>query len=79
MNILRIHYEFISLPQIKYENSKIKKYDWFLEKPVFMGNVCRMRRALVAYLEEGGIKAKVEDGLVEFEYDQCTFSVDFIY
>lgn len=37
-----------------------------------------MRRALVAYLEEEGIKAKVEDGQVEFEYNQCTFTVDFI-
>lgn len=34
MNILRILYEFISLPLNKYENSKIKKYDWFLEKPI---------------------------------------------
>ncbi len=34
MNILRILYEFISLPQNKYENLKIKKDDGFLEKPI---------------------------------------------
>lgn len=34
MNILRILYEFISLPQNKDENLKIKKDDGFLEKPV---------------------------------------------
>lgn len=34
MNILRILYEFISLPQNKDENLKIKKDDGFLEKPI---------------------------------------------
>lgn len=34
MNILRILYEFISLPLNKYENLKIKKDDGFLEKPI---------------------------------------------
>ena len=43
----------------------------------FMGNVCKMRQALISYLLGEGVEAKVEDGQVIFEFNESIFVVDF--
>lgn len=35
----------------------------------FTGNINRMRKALVAFLTDEGVKCKVEEGSVVFEYN----------
>jgi len=56
---------------------KLRKATGFWRSLSFMGNVSKMRRALLAYFEEEGIQGKVDDGLVVFEFDECVFYADF--
>ena len=43
----------------------------------FTGNINRMRKALVAFLTDEGVKSKVEEGSVVFEYNKGYYMVDF--
>ena len=43
----------------------------------FIGNHCKMRNALMKFLHEEGLKCKLEDGIVIFEYNECNFIAEF--
>lgn len=55
----------------------LRKTTGYWRSLFFMYNVCKMRQALISYLIEEGINAKVEDGQVLFEYNDSLFVVDF--
>lgn len=68
------------MKNINEENMKIGKLrqvTGFWNNLTFTGNMCRMRSALSKYLSEEGLKSRIEDGLVLFEFDKNQFCVSF--
>ncbi len=43
-----------------------------------MGNICRMRKSMMSYLREEGLKCDLVDGDVVFEFNDCHFCTSFI-
>lgn len=56
---------------------KLRKVTGFWKNLFFMGNVCKMRKALILYLAGEGIRADLCDGLVVFDYASQRFIVGF--
>ena len=56
---------------------KLRKMTGFWKGLFFMGNQCKMRKALMKYLHEEGLKCKLEDGIVIFEFNECNFIAEF--
>lgn len=56
---------------------KLRQVSGFLNNLTFTGNMCRMRSALTNYLSEEGLKSRIEDGLVLFEFDDNHFCASF--
>ena len=49
----------------------------FWKSLFFVGNHCKMRKALMKYLQEEGLKCKLEDGIIIFEFNECNFIAEF--
>ena len=47
------------------------------KKLFFKSNIRKIRKAIIDYLEEEGIKVKLENGLLVVELDECYYSIDF--
>lgn len=43
----------------------------------FMGNICKMRKSMMSYLTEEGLKCELVDGEVAFEFCGSNFSASF--
>lgn len=56
---------------------KLRQVNGFWNNLTFTGNMCRMRSALTNYLSEEGLKSRIEDGLVLFEFDDNHFCASF--
>ena len=56
---------------------KLRKMTGFWKGLFFMGNQCKMRKALMKFLHEEGLKCKLEDGIVIFEFNECNFIAEF--
>lgn len=56
---------------------KLRQVTGFWNNLTFTGNMCRMRSALSNYLSEEGLKSRIEDGLVIFEFDDNHFCASF--
>lgn len=55
----------------------LRKETGFWKRLSFTGNVCKMRKALLKYLEGEGMKCEVIDGDVAFDYDESHFCASF--
>lgn len=55
----------------------LRKVNGFWKSLFFMGNICKMRKALMEYLHQEGISAGMKDGDVMFEYNDLTFTAEF--
>lgn len=62
---------------LKVRVGKLRKMTGFWKGLFFMGNQCKMRKALMKYLHEEGLKCKLEDGIVIFEFNECNFIAEF--
>lgn len=49
----------------------------FWKRLFFSGNVNRMRKSLMNYLTQEGLKNTFEDGFIHIEYDQSSYGVSF--
>lgn len=56
---------------------KLRQVTGFWNNLTFTGNMRRMRSALSNYLSEEGLKSRIEDGLVIFEFDDNHFCASF--
>lgn len=56
---------------------KLRQVTGFWNNLTFTGNMRRMRSALTNYLSEEGLKSRIEDGLVLFEFDDNHFCASF--
>lgn len=43
----------------------------------FKGNQFKMRKALMRFLHEEGLKCKLEDGVIIFQFNECNFIAEF--
>lgn len=57
--------------------SRLRRMTGFWKSLSFIGNHCKMRNALMKFLHEEGLKCKLEDGIVIFEYNECNFIAEF--
>ena len=56
---------------------RLRKMTGFWNGLFFVGNHCKMRKALMKYLHEEGVKCKLEDSIVIFEFNECNFIAEF--
>lgn len=56
---------------------RLRRVTGFWNELFFVGNRCKMRNALMKYLKEEGIKCKLEDSIILFEYNDCCFTAEF--
>ena len=56
---------------------KLRKMTGFWKSLFFMGNHCKMRQALINYLQEEGLKCKLKDGIVFFQFNESDFIAEF--
>ena len=56
------------------KTGKLRKVTSFWRKLFFMSNVCKMRKSLMEYLQEEGLKCELSDGEIAFEFNDCQFS-----
>lgn len=52
---------------------RLRKVTGFWKSLFFMGNVCKMRKSLIAYLQEEGLECEVKNGHIQFVYNDNTF------
>ena len=55
----------------------LRQANGFWNTLTFTGKMCRMRSALTNHLSEEGLKSRIEDGLVLFEFDDNHFCASF--
>ena len=60
------------------KTGKLRKVTGFWKSLFFMGNVCKIRKCLMGYLEEEGLKCEFVDGEIIFEYNDCHFTTSFV-
>jgi len=60
------------------KTGRLRKATSFWKSLFFMGNVSKMRKCLMAYLTEEGLKCELVDGDVIFEFNDCHFSTSFV-
>jgi len=56
---------------------RLRKMNGFWKSLSFIGNECKMRNALMEYLQEEGLKCQLEDGIVIFDYNESHYSTHF--
>lgn len=56
---------------------RLRKMNGFWKSFSFVGNPCKMRNALMEYLQEESLKCQLEDGIVIFEFNECHFNTQF--
>lgn len=60
------------------KTGRLRKATSFWKSLFFMGNICKMRKSVMKYLTEEGLKCDLVDGDVVFEYNECHFCTSFI-
>ena len=60
------------------KTGKLRKVTGFWKSLFFMGNVCKIRKCLMGYLGEEGLKCEFVDGEIIFEYNYCHFTISFV-
>lgn len=58
---------------------RLRKMNGFWKSLSFIGNECKMRNALMEYLQEEGFKCQLEDGIVIFDYNESHYSTHSRY
>lgn len=59
------------------KTGKLRRTTSFWRSLFFMGNVCKMRKSLMGFLHEEGLKCKLSDGAILFEFNDCHFAASF--
>ncbi len=59
------------------KTGRLRKLAGFWKECFFMGNVCKMRKALMRYLQEEGVKCELSDGEIAFDYSNGSFCASF--
>lgn len=56
------------------KTGRLRKATSFWKSFFFMGNVCKMRNALMSYLQEEGLKCEIADGEIMFKFNDSHFT-----
>ncbi len=56
------------------KSGRLRKVASFWKSLFFMGNVYKMRKSLMSYLQEEGIKCEIKDGEIIMEFNESYFS-----
>lgn len=60
------------------KTGRLRKATSFWKSLFFMGNICKMRKSMMNYLTEEGLKCELVDGDIVFEFNDCHFCTSFI-
>lgn len=59
------------------KTGRLRKATSFWKSLFFMGNICKMRKSMMNYLTEEGLKCDLVDGDIVFEFNDCHFCTSF--
>lgn len=57
---------------------RLRKATSFWRSLFFVGNICKMRKSIMNYLSEEGLKCELTDGDVVFEFNERHFIASFV-
>lgn len=72
-----LHYHNNNLNYWSMKTGKLRRTTGFWKSLFFVGNQCKMRKALMDFLHEEGLKCELEDGVVFFDFNENHYYAEF--